>query len=961
MSLSVFGRTDSILRVAATVPGFDEAVCHVPPSAVIVIPTTMHIRRATRLWAEKRAGEPLPQMVTMSGFTHNLFRQVRNREVHSISDIESELLLDIALKNVGEQFMPAGLSVHNIIRWKQELHSVQSVGEMFTDENRPHRLDAMYRVLRIWDEYERCKGRKYLDRGDVFQYVIDTAATRPEAFRQQPVLVLYTHGLSVADRSLLALLALAGWDIAVRFSASGTDSDRSRSMATWMVAHGWHAAESEELRQTARTILRKWPSKREEIIRALGAAKELVANGVHYHDIAIIAPRSGLYDNLITELAASAQIPMSISKQMPLEHNGSATAILAACHVVGRKWRRTDVDRLIRSGYVNVPTMPISRIYECGAIARVTGGNGWREWIDRFQGARDALSSVNDFDDDTQVRSLVTMFEEGISCVRWLAKTIDISDELITPEVFVAWIRENIIQGLGIDLPIPLMNSLETYKRVAERHVRGETLPADHITRWWSIVQTLDIVESQLQFRGITIAKPQELRGLRFKYVLALGFIEGELPSASWDTISEELLAGIREAMDHEALADIRNSVTDEGLLVISAPGTVDGDETVDSRFIDDVAEGSAKIAYGQASGIRCLDSTTRLVISPAEILAYSGRSMDDVKERQKGVIPSALDKDILSSFRKILNEPISPSRIDTVAQCPFRFYVKYVLRVETQQAADEVISPVERGSLMHAVAATFFNQVRGHAVPDISSVGDVRAAMADLTTRTTEDWLPLLQNIYEEERKKIPGGYLYDVVERSMMYDADFRAGMLHRWLETEMQIQRNTDFKPILIEIRIDDAITLGSVENVPIRLRIDRVDAAIRGDEVHCVVIDYKTTSTSIPTFNDVEAGRKSQIPLYAQALRRFFAMRNIKCVISQGSYHTFGKSVNDSNNPRVSTRLDGEIDLETALHNVDKYLEVIKSGYLPVNPSVGACRSCDVRDVCRVNHWGTNITN
>ncbi|MBI2793674.1 MAG: PD-(D/E)XK nuclease family protein [Ignavibacteria bacterium] len=956
MSLSVFGSTDSILQDAAMAPSFDEAVYHLPGVATMVVPTMMHIQRAARVWAEKRAGEPLPQIITMSEFVRNLFKQVRNQEVSLISDIESELLLDLSLKNVGEQFRPSGLSIYHIVRWKQELHTAQSVEEMFTDENRPHRLDAMNRVVRIWHEYEQRKGRAFLDRGDVVQYIIDKAAAQPEAFRKQPVLVMYTHGLSIADRSLLTLLAYTEWDIAVRFSLSGTADDRSRAMATWMVAHGWHFAETEVPKKNSTTILRKWPTKREEVRRTLGAVKELVTNGVHPYDIAVVVPRSGSYDNLIIELASSAKIPISIQKQSMLEHNGSATTILAACHVVSRNWRRTDVDRLIRSGHVHHASMQIGRLYECGAIARVAGGNGWRDWLSQFQGTLGTLRSVNDFDNEKNVQMLVTMFEEGISCLEWLAKTIDISDGFIAPEEFVRWVRENIIQNLGIDPPVSLMHSLETYKHVAKRHVQTETILADHISRWWRIVQTLETDDSNVQVRGITVAKPQELRGLEFKYVMALGFIEGELPLAAWDPINEELLAGIREAMDYEALADIVNSATHEGILVASVPGADDGDETVESKFIDDLAIGSTVIEFKQLSGIHCLDSTSRLVISPSELLAFGTNGVVDFNERQQGVLATALDKDILSRFTKITNGRVSPSRIDTVAQCPFRYFVGYVLGVESRQGIDEVISPISHGSMMHAVAKEFFNQVRGHTVTDISSIDDIKAAMVDLTTHTAEEWLPLLQHIYEEERKKIPGGYLYDIVERSTMYNSDFRAGMLHRWLVVEMESQRSSNFKPALLELEITDEITLSSDVRVPITLRIDRVDVAIREDEVHCIVIDYKTGERSLPKYKDIELGRKSQMPLYAQALRRFFTQRNVKCVLEKGTYHTFGKSIKDSNNPKISERVKNNAEFNTALHNVEQYLDVIRSGSLPVIPIEGACGSCGFKEVCRVDHWG-----
>ena len=56
----------------------------------------------------------------------------------------------------------------------------------------------------------------------------------------------------------------------------------------------------------------------------------------------------------------------------------------------------------------------------------------------------------------------------------------------------------------------------------------------------------------------------------------------------------------------------------------------------------------------------------------------------------------------------------MSPTRLEVWAKCPFDYFMEHVLRVEVPERPEEVyeISPLERGSLVHAVLDDFFTEV---------------------------------------------------------------------------------------------------------------------------------------------------------------------------------------------------------------------------------------------------------
>ena len=320
-----------------------------------------------------------------------------------------------------------------------------------------------------------------------------------------------------------------------------------------------------------------------------------------------------------------------------------------------------------------------------------------------------------------------------------------------------------------------------------------------------------------------------------------------------------------------------------------------------------------------------------------------------------KGSRPSELPGNVRERYDEIVEQHISPSRLDIVASCPYKFFGQYIMDLSQVSPLDETLSPLERGTMMHKVASEFFVRVRGREVDDLQSLEELSDARVELQASRVDELHELLKSTLEEERNKLPKGYLYDDVERRMFEDTDDRAGLLRRWLWNEIMHQTKTGFQPILFELPIEHEIALPDGRKEKVKLRIDRVDARIIDGVAEIDVIDYKTSKGGLPSKPAMMRGEATQMPLYLWTIKDWFERRDIAVTLGSANYHTFGKSIHDDENPGRKATIDGEM-VNEAIKEIEPLIDTMRQSHLSVSPVKGACRYCHLGEVCRVEQWG-----
>ncbi|MGQ0803033.1 MAG: PD-(D/E)XK nuclease family protein [Actinomycetota bacterium] len=215
-----------------------------------------------------------------------------------------------------------------------------------------------------------------------------------------------------------------------------------------------------------------------------------------------------------------------------------------------------------------------------------------------------------------------------------------------------------------------------------------------------------------------------------------------------------------------------------------------------------------------------------------------------------------------LAGLRPTPERPLSPTSLEDWAVCPFRYLLGRVLRLrEVERPEDtETISPLERGSLVHAVLEEFLDTVEARTAADQPWSAAERDRLLAIGERHCDDAAaagvtgqPLQWRL---ERRRI-----LRLLRGVLGSDEEIRAelGVVPAPAGREVEFGR-AGAAPLVV--RLPDG------RGVAFAGRIDRVDHALDGSRV--VVLDYKTGH---PPGNEpreeLPRGTRLQLPVYALA--------------------------------------------------------------------------------------------
>ena len=301
--------------------------------------------------------------------------------------------------------------------------------------------------------------------------------------------------------------------------------------------------------------------------------------------------------------------------------------------------------------------------------------------------------------------------------------------------------------------------------------------------------------------------------------------------------------------------------------------------------------------------------------------------------------------------------EFFSPTRLQTWATCPFRYFLSNVLGIAAPEQPEEVatISALERGSLLHTILERFIKSAQEQGTippPDQSWTDDHGRNLFKIAD----------QAFQEAEQRGVTGKpLLWELVRDEMVGD-------LERFLKEDAKLRNRQGVSPHAVESVFgfpgdEDSATLDSVEwssarTGTLRFRgfIDRIDLSPSGDTA--LVLDYKSGKTNAYANMDkdpVQRGKRLQLPVYGLAARQLLGDAvNIKVaywfVTENGKFAT--------RPPRKPGTLDDMLDAFAPV--VGTITDGIGTGLFPANPGKDGnnCRNCEFKNLCptrREWHW------
>jgi RecB family exonuclease len=287
--------------------------------------------------------------------------------------------------------------------------------------------------------------------------------------------------------------------------------------------------------------------------------------------------------------------------------------------------------------------------------------------------------------------------------------------------------------------------------------------------------------------------------------------------------------------------------------------------------------------------------------------------------------------------------QPISASRIAAFGECGFRYFLRYVLKVEPAIEPEErrKLDPLEKGTLFHDVAERFLRERRDQGALPIRNTEEERTRLLALGDERLEAWVegspPRLVLLWRAEKKVFSGLLIEWLAREAENYrtkkttPAHFEVsfGLPYRHAAT------NEPHRDLPVEIPLDDGSTLRISGQID---RIDRIDAADGGG---LVLRDYKTGK--VPIDHDAslfKGGRQLQIPFYILAAQEIFPGE--KVVEAFLDYVNAGRQVAFS--PAKATSA-------TFRALLLRIADLMGHGVFMQEPS--ACTFCDFKSVCGPN--------
>jgi RecB family exonuclease len=805
------------------------------------------------------------------------------------------------------------------------------------------------RILRAYEE-ELTAGR-FTDRCGVLERAIELLGEgkRPAFDRDALWLVIEDPELSSREREFLALLA------GRNAQAIAPDEGPTAAEIRFVRAMG----EENEIRGVFRAVLSE--------------------QGSFDHTEIVYTDRDA-YLPLIYELAEEHEVDATFAEGIPVAFTRPGAAALAFTSWIGGDYEAFHMERLFRAGQVEVrghrgaSSQSIARVVRDSAIG--WGRDRYLSRLEAWRRGREAEKEKSDLSDARRA-AVDRDVAAATAATEFFAEVLSLADEANVAASCAHFVRQaaavkNEIDGMASSalqrmlqeiaaLPSPDVPRPEMARRIREAvlalHVAGSNPRPGHIhvtpvrLGAWSGRKRLHVVGlDDSRHPGGTSQDPvlldSERQSLNHEAAPRALPIVGERPQRNLAHF-HQLLARAGEAritLSYSAvdLREGRERFPSSTLLQVYRLSNGDAASRYEellgkiagntSAFVP--AEAPLSLSeWWLAQAFRARRAVTPRVVERSYPWLAQGREAEEARQSEvftpwDGMI-EAPSEEIDPRRSSVV---LSASRIERLANCPFRYFLEHVLRIQPldalQRDPDVWLTPADFGSMLHEVLQTFMEEVcaRGEK-PSLAQHEGRIAEIAEEALQRWRDEIPAPnESSFQRQRDE-----LLEACEVVLKTEERECGSLTARYFE--LPFGYGTDPLP---EFSIP--LRKGSVR---VRGRIDRVDS----DDVdpYWDVWDYKSGSTyRFERGGKLRGGQMVQHAIYARVIEELLRRRGEKGTVRSSGYY-FVSRKGEGRRFAIAT---GPGELEQVL---ELLCDVAGSGtFLHAAPN--DCRYCDFEAVC-----------
>lgn len=395
----------------------------------------------------------------------------------------------------------------------------------------------------------------------------------------------------------------------------------------------------------------------------------------------------------------------------------------------------------------------------------------------------------------------------------------------------------------------------------------AESKPMIHVAGWLELVWDSAPVLAILSFN----------EGIVPQSVNAHLFLPNELRKALKITDNNR-----RFARDAYALRAIKSSK--ERLLTICGKIDTEGKPALPSRLLFNRGDEKDRLERFALQTFRFFNEKQPL--PKFTLKEQNDNDSEDIKEYIDWA-KNNLSGDVL---RGVVRE-VSATKLQSYIQCPFRFYLQYVLNVRPIDYAIDEMSSLSFGSFIHLVLQKWAQDEINNGQTDWKN-------NADGLSKT-------LNAIVDKQFKRFP---------QSVLPGIAIQKEIIKQRLRAFAEFQSNWDGELIAVEYPYEQVIEINhsKKETITLKGKIDRIDRLPDGT---IILLDYKTSEKGVdPRYDHLDKDGnwvKLQLPVYHQLInanRSKLNWINKKADIHVGYINISNNSTAELKNPCV--KLEGD---------------------------------------------------
>lgn len=717
---------------------------------------------------------------------------------------------------------------------------------------------------------------------------VTVALTIPEQAYQEA----YAGGLSVRDLNLNPFLSVQKTllklnDLCARIGAKQTVTLTKTSFQPQELAHVTSqlilASPAPWKGKAERVFSFQAENPQEEVRRLCHQILHLVRDrGYAYHDISVVCADMDRYSPFIRRQAALYQMPVFLDQKADVSLNPYVQFIEAALSMVTTGFSQESVITLLKTGLTNLTEDESDRVENrarkenwVGIDRFCKGLEAMQEETDGYQAFGKALETYHQ---KTKGKQSVAAFDQAL---RELTLFCGIPQRLHRASLDLEQDRESLTIQTGRLL------LADQYERIYEQVDRIldqlDLVLGSLVTDFSDYAELLRIGISQCRMGQVpstmdevTVADFERSVLWNSKVVFVIGLNGVSFPKVSSAgsllTDAERMAAGKTLEMagsEKEKLMEqyyrLYQDIGKAGqyLYLSSSLNQTDGKAAGlspiwkaqekclgQSHRMEDAAVISTPDAMLFEQGRHLTGTVGRWIMKEPSLktktdMILSGKALTDHQEALTGRAASLIDPS---------GKSMSVSRLETYAQCPYRFFLTYGLRLRPREEAK--VSRLDDGTILHQLLADAGTELEN-----------------ELTGQEAEELVDkLIQNQTQEYQ-------LYHTTGQFHYYWNKLKKTAA-RSFEIVSRQAAQSDFKHTAFEWEFGPGkagqavrLHLKNGKDVFLEGKVDRIDLWSQKEERYVQIIDYKSGKTSFKG-QDLYNGIQLQLPIYMEACRRDF---------------------------------------------------------------------------------------